>query len=261
MKPREFTGNKIFNQEKARENTLLIGRKPVLEAIKAGDNIEKIYFLFGQKGEAIYEIKKLARNNKISLTELPSNKFRNISDDPHTQGVIGIKSSQKYFTIEQIVEKAKQEVKPLILILDTIQDPHNLGAILRTAECAGAHGIILTIHESVTITETVIKTSAGATEHLRICKISNLPQTLDYLKENGFWIAGSSLLEAKDYTEPNYNMPLALIVGNEEKGIRPIVQKKCDFLIKIPMTGKIQSLNVSVATGILLFEINRKRKA
>ncbi len=260
MKPKEFTGRKFYNQDKAKGNVLLIGRKPVLEAIKSGENIEKIYFLFGQKGEAIYEIKKLARNNKISLTELPSNKFRNISDDPHTQGVIAIKSSQKYFSLENIVEKAKQEVHPLILVLDSIQDPHNLGAILRTAECAGVQGIILTIHESVTITETVIKTSAGATEHLMICKVSNLPQALDYLKENGFWIAGSSLLDAKDYNGPDYKLPIALIVGNEEKGIRPIIQKKCDFLVKIPMTGKIQSLNVSVATGVLLFEINRKRK-
>lgn len=260
MKSREFSGRRNDHQDKVRTNTLLIGRKPVLEAIKAEENIEKIYLLFGQKGEAIYEIKKLARNNKISITELPSNKFRNISDDPHTQGVIAIKSSQKYYSIEQIVETVKQETFPLILILDSIQDPHNLGAILRTAECAGIQGVIITIHESVSVTETVIKTSAGATEHLMICKVSNLPQALDYLKENGFWIIGSSLMDSKDYTELDYKMPTAVIVGNEEKGIRPIVQKKCDFLVKIPMAGKIQSLNVSVATGVLLFEINRKRK-
>jgi len=249
-------------RERSRERLpILIGRKPVLEAIKAGESIEKIYLLFGQKGETIYEIKKLARQNKISLTELPSNKFRNISSDSNTQGVVAIKSTQKYFSVEQIIEKAKQSTYPLILILDSIQDPHNLGAIFRTAECAGVDGIIMTIHESATITETVVKTSAGATEHLMISKVANLSQTLDILKENGFWIAGSSLLEAKDYTDPDYKMPLALVAGNEEKGIRQSIQKKCDFLIKIPMSGHIQSLNVSVATGVLLFEVSRKRKS
>ena len=152
------------------------------------------------------------------------------------------------------------EAPPLILILDEIQDPHNVGAILRSAECSGVNGVILTKHNSATITSTVTKTSAGATEHLKICQVNNLSQTIDELKEKGFWIVGSSLENAKNYTEVDYKIPIALIVGNEEKGIRKLTASKCDFLVKIPMSGKIQSLNVSVATGILLFEILRQRR-
>ncbi|MCE7954027.1 MAG: 23S rRNA (guanosine(2251)-2'-O)-methyltransferase RlmB, partial [Chlorobi bacterium CHB7] len=148
----------------------------------------------------------------------------------------------------------------LILILDEIQDPHNVGAILRSAECSGVNGVILTKHNSATITSTVVKVSAGATEHLNICQVNNLSQTIDELKKNGFWIVGSSFENSKNYNEVDYKIPIALIVGNEEKGIRKLTASKCDFLIKIPMSGKIQSLNVSVATGILLFEILRQRQ-
>jgi 23S rRNA (guanosine2251-2'-O)-methyltransferase len=144
-------------------------------------------------------------------------------------------------------------------MLDEIQDPHNVGAILRTAECSGLNGVIITKHNSATITSTVTKVSAGATEHLKIRQVNNLSQTIDELKEKGFWIVGSSLENAKNYTEVDFKIPLALIVGNEEKGIRKLTASKCDFLVKIPMSGKIQSLNVSVATGILLFEILRQR--
>jgi 23S rRNA (guanosine2251-2'-O)-methyltransferase len=173
--------------------------------------------------------------------------------------VIAIKSLQKYFSIDEIITKSKNSKYPTILVLDSIKDPHNLGAILRTAECSGVDGVIITIHESATINETVVKTSTGATEHLMISKISNLPQALEFLKENGFWIFGSSLLNSKNYYELDYKISVVLIVGNEEKGIRPIVAKNCDFLVKIPMLGKIQSFNVSVATGVLLAEIVRQR--
>ncbi len=161
--------------------------------------------------------------------------------------------------MDEILSETKNTSLPLILILDEIQDPHNVGAILRSAECSGVNGVILTKHHSATITSTVTKTSAGATEHLKICQVNNLSQTIDELKEKGFWIVGSSLENSKNYTEVDYKIPIALIVGNEEKGIRKLTASKCDFLVKIPMAGKIQSLNVSVATGILLFEILRQR--
>ena len=239
---------------------LIVGRKPVLEAIKSGEQLEKIYLLFGQKGDTIYEIKKFSRQHKIHISELPINKFKKISSLSNAQGVIALKSLQKYYSVDEIINKAKKSTYPTILILDSIQDPHNLGAILRTAECAGINGILITIHESAVINETVVKTSVGATEHLMIAKVPNLSQTVDILKENGFWIIGTSLLNSKDYGDLDYKMPLVIIMGNEEKGIRPIIAKKCDFLVKIPLMGKLQSLNVSVASGIILYEILRQRK-
>jgi len=145
------------------------------------------------------------------------------------------------------------------MILDSIQDTHNVGAILRTAECGGVNGIIVTKHDSAPINATVVKTSAGATEHVKIAKVNNLANTIEILKENGFWLVGSSLENSRPYTEIDYSVPIALIVGNEEKGIRKLTADKCDFLVQIPMTGKLQSLNVSVATGILLFEVLRQR--
>ena len=155
---------------------------------------------------------------------------------------------------------------PLLLVLDSIQDTHNLGAILRTAECSEVHGIIVTKHNSAPLNETVVKTSAGATEFLKICPVNNLSNTLKELKDNGFWIIGSSLDKSPDgsaqsniYSQIDYKIPLALVVGNEEKGIRRLTANNCDILVNIPMRGKIQSLNVSVATGILLFEILRQR--
>lgn len=240
---------------------LVIGRKPVLEAIRSGEIIDQIYILFGQKGPAIFEIQKHAKQAGIKVTELPQKKFSEISDDPHTQGVIAIRSSQKFLELNELIAKSKRSPLPFLLVLDSIQDPHNLGAILRSAECAGVDGVIITKHNSASVTETVVKTSAGASEHVAICKVSNLSQALKDLKDEGFWIAGSYLEGAKNYTEVDFKMPLAVVMGNEEKGIRRLTAENCDFLIKIPMKGKIQSLNVSVATGILLFEVLRQRNS
>ena len=238
---------------------LIIGRKPVLEAINSGEEIEQVYILFGQKGSVINTIRIAAKKHGIKCNQIPLEKFRAIVTSRNAQGVAAVKPQHKLNSTDEIIANAKQSKHPLILILDSIQDPHNVGAILRTAECSGVNGVIITKHNSAPITQTVVKTSAGATEHLMIAQVNNLSQIIDELKKNGFWIVGSSLENAKDYTTVDYNLPIALIVGNEEKGIRRLTAEKCDFLVKIPMTGKIQSLNVSVATGVLLFEIMRSR--
>jgi len=238
---------------------LIIGRKPVLEAINSGEELEQVYVLHGQRGGIIDVIRIAAKKRGIRCGEVSSDKFRQITSNPNAQGVAARKSSQKYFSIQEIIHSSKQKKFPLVLILDSIQDTHNLGAILRTAECAGVDGIILTKHNSAPINETVIKTSAGATEHLKICLVDNLVNAIKELKQNKFWIFGSYLNEAKDYNVLDYKLPAAIIVGNEEKGIRKLVLENCDFLIKIPMLGKIQSLNVSVSAGILLFEVLRQR--
>lgn len=238
---------------------IIIGRKPVLEALNSNEEIEQVYILFGQQGNIINAIRVAAKKKGIKCNQIPLERFRTYTQDKNAQGVIALKQDFKFSSLDTILSEAKKAGFPLILILDEIQDPHNVGAILRSAECSGVNGIILTKHNSATITPTVTKVSAGATEHLIICQVNNLSQTIDELKEKGFWIVGSSLENAKSFTEVDYKIPIALIVGNEEKGIRKLTASKCDFLVKIPMSGKIQSLNVSVATGILLFEILRKR--
>lgn len=237
----------------------IAGRKPVLEALKAGENLEHIYVLQGLKGDIISQIFNLARKAKIKINEVPAQKLRAFTPDVNTQGIIALKGEHHYYELEDVVEKAKRSSAPLLLVLDSIQDPHNLGAILRTAECSGVDGVIITKHNSASVTETVSKTSAGATEHVMLARVSNLKQALDELKDAGFWIIGSSLEKAVDYTSVDYKMPVALVMGNEEKGLRRLTAESCDHLVKIPMKGSIQSLNVSVATGILLFEIRRQR--
>ena len=239
---------------------IIIGRKPVLEALNSDEDIEQVYLLFGQQGNIINAIRIAAKKRGIKCNQIPLERFKSYSPDKNAQGVIALKQDFKFSSLEEILSEAKKNILPLILILDEIQDPHNVGAILRSAECSGVNGVILTKHHSATITSTVSKTSAGAIEHLKICQVNNLSQTIDELKEKGFWIVGSSLENAKNYNEVDYKIPIALIVGNEEKGIRKLTANKCDFLLKIPMSGKIQSLNVSVATGILLFETLRQRK-
>ncbi len=247
---------------------LIAGRKPVLEAINSGEELEQIYILYGQKGNIIDAIRVAAKKRGIKINQIPLEKFRTLIQSTNAQGVAAIKPAYKFHSLDDIISesclpagRSKDSSLPLLLILDSIQDTHNVGAILRSAECSGVNGVIVTKHNSAPINETVVKTSAGATEHVKIAQVNNLANAIDELKENGFWIVGSSLENTKPYTEVDYKIPVALIVGNEEKGIRKLTADKCDFLVQIPMTGKLQSLNVSVATGILLFEIIRQRSS
>lgn len=277
---------------------LIIGRKPVLEALNSGEKIDQVYILYGQQGAIINSIIVAAKKRGVKINQVSTDKFRQITKDKIAQGVAAVKSFQKFYTLEELLNSARQKQKsqkesgvisnessseksknsemerisppinrrrndadvfPIILILDSIQDTHNVGAIIRSAECSGVDGIIITRHNSAPINETVLKTSAGAVEHVKICPVNNLVQTIKELKENGYWIIGSSLENSKPYTEVDYKIPIALIVGNEEKGIRKLTADNCDILVRIPMKGKIQSLNVSVAAGILLFEVLRQR--
>ena len=239
---------------------IIIGRKPVLEAINSNETLEAVYMQYGQQGKITESIRIAAKKRGIKFSTLTPEKFRAVTDNPNAQGVAAVKSSRKYYSVDEIIQSAKEKEYPTLLLLDSIQDPHNLGAILRTAECSGVDGVIITKHNSASITETVVKTSAGATELLKITQVNNLVNTIEELKKNGFWIAGTSLHNAAEYDKNNYKLPLAVILGNEEKGIRRLTAEKCDILIKIPMLGKIDSLNVSVSAGVILFEIIRQRK-
>jgi 23S rRNA (guanosine2251-2'-O)-methyltransferase len=238
----------------------IIGRKPVLEAINSDAEIEIIYVAFGQHGDAINRIFSAAKKNGIKVSQVTTQKFAQIAKSEDTQGVVAFKSTQRFYEIDDLISATPNNKYPLLLLLDCIQDPHNLGAILRSAECAGVDGVIITTNQSAPITETVEKVSAGALSHLKICKVNNLVRAIEDLKKNGYWIVGTHLNGEKSYTQMDYKMPAAIVMGNEEKGIRKLVSENCDFLIKIPMRGKIDSLNVSVTTGILLFEINRQRE-
>lgn len=240
----------------------IFGRKPVLEAIKSGAELEVIYIAFNQHGDVINQIFSAAKKRGIKISQLSSEKFQSMTDGENTQGVIALKSIEKYYELGELIDESKKSSLPFFLLLDSIQDTHNLGAILRTAECVGVDGVVITTNQSAPINETVEKISAGAVSHLKICKVNNLVHSIEQLKKDGFWIVGSHLTsESKDYSKIDYKIPLAVVVGNEEKGIRKLVAENCDFLAKIPMKGKIDSLNVSVATGVLLFEINRQRNS
>ena len=241
---------------------IIVGRHPVAEALKSGKPIEKLILLYGVKGTAIEKIRQLAKQRGVVVTEANRQRFREIAEDTTTQGVVAIVQTKKYVELEEILESSKKKGEPpFLLILDEIEDPHNVGALIRTAEAAGVHGIIIPKHHSASLNQTVAKTSAGASEHLPAAKVTNLAQTIDMLKKNGIWIIGLSLDAEKDYDQIDYSGPIALVVGNESKGIRRLIAEKCDFLVRIPMIGKIQSLNASVAGGLVMYEALRARRS
>ncbi|MCH7771552.1 MAG: 23S rRNA (guanosine(2251)-2'-O)-methyltransferase RlmB, partial [Bacteroidetes bacterium] len=196
---------------------LIIGRKPVLEAINSGEELEQVYILYGQKGNIINAIRVAAKKHGIKCNQIPLEKFRTIVKDGNTQGVAALKPAYKFYSLDEIISeaclpvgRAKSSSNPLLLILDSIQDTHNVGAILRTAECSGVNGIIVTKHNSAPINATVVKTSAGATEHVKIAQVNNLTNTIKVLKDSGFWIVGSSVDNAKIYTEGYFTIPISL---------------------------------------------------
>jgi 23S rRNA (guanosine2251-2'-O)-methyltransferase len=231
----------------------IFGRKPVLEALYAGAQITKIYIQFGSHGETIDKIRIVARKKNIAVQELSADKISAFAPQAQTQGVVALRSQLRAYRLDELLLPKDTQPVPRYLALDSIQDPHNVGAIFRTAEAAGVNGIIITKHHSAPINDTVFKTSAGAVDLLKIAYVDNMVNALQYCKDQGYWTVGAVLNADKDHRTIDKNLPLIYIVGNEEKGIRPLVQRHCDFLVTIPMKGKINSLNVSVATGILLF--------
>ncbi|HEY4613680.1 MAG TPA: 23S rRNA (guanosine(2251)-2'-O)-methyltransferase RlmB [Bacteroidota bacterium] len=245
---------------------LIFGRQPVLEALKSGTAIEKVLILFGTKGSAIDKIRALAKQHGVPVTEADKQKFRVLipkeqADESTTQGVVALLGTQAYVEIDGLLAAAKAKNEPpFLLILDELEDPHNVGALIRTAECAGVHGVIVPKHHSATIGETVAKTSAGASLHLPIARVSNIVQAMEELKEHGVWIIGTAMEGDRTYYEADYKGPIAIVVGNEGRGIRRLVKEKCDFLVRIPLYGKIESLNASVAGALVMFEAVKARR-
>lgn len=236
------------------------GRNPVIEALKSGRDIEKIFIAKGTKEGSINKIMGMAKERKIVMQQVDRAKLDSMAGTNSHQGVIAISSAYSYKSVDDILQLAKdRDEDPFIIILDEIEDPHNLGAIMRTAECVGAHGIIIPKRRSVGLTPTVSKTSAGAIEYVPVARVTNINNTIEELKGKNIWIYGAHM-EGEYYHQQNLEGPIAIVIGSEGKGISRLVKEKCDFLIKIPMKGKVSSLNASVATSILAYEVLRQRE-
>lgn len=242
--------------------TIIFGKQPVLEALRSDTPIEKIFLLHRSRSGADEKVRFQARKRGIPVVEVDADRMRELTTDEHAQGVVALVSAKSYVEVEDLLSIAqRRNEKPFLLILDEIEDPQNLGALIRSAECAGVHGIVIPRHHAASINETVAKTSAGATAHMAIARVTNIAQSIDNLKTKGLWIIGSEMSANKLYTTVDYSGPIAIVVGNEGKGIRRLVKEKCDFLVKIPMYGKIESLNASVSGALLMFEAAKSRHA
>lgn len=236
------------------------GRNSITELLKSGKDINKLYVQKGERQGSINEIIKLAKERRVVIIEAEKNKLDQMSETGKHQGVIAIVPPFEYCDVDDILEDAKNKNEnPFIIILDGIEDNHNLGSIIRTAECAGVNGIIIPKRRSALVNATTNKTSAGAVEYMKVARVSNLTETIKYLKENDVWVYGTDM-EAKDYyNEQKYNSGVALVIGSEGFGMSRLVKENCDFLIKIPMKGKINSLNASVSAGIVMYEVMKQR--
>lgn len=241
------------------ENGSVPGRNAVRELLKSGRTVEKIYVQSGEREGSITVLAAEAMNRGIPLIEVEKAKLDKLCGYEQHQGIVAIASEKEYVEIEDVIEIAKQRgEKPLIVIADNISDPHNLGAIIRCAEGAGAHGIIIPKRRSACITPAVAKASAGATEHLAAVKCVNVTETIKKLKEYGLWIFAAEA-DGEDYTSVDFDVPCAIVVGSEENGVSALVKKNCDYIVSLPMRGNVNSLNVSTASAVLLYEAIRQR--
>lgn len=235
------------------------GRNAVRELLKSGKDIEKIFVRKGEREGSITVLVAEAINRKIPVIEVEKEKLDAVCGYEQHQGIVAIASEKEYCTVDDILEIAEQRgEKPLIIIADGVSDPHNLGAIVRCAEGAGAHGVIIPKRRAVGATPAVAKASAGALEHMAVAKCSNICDTIRKLKDKGLWVFAAEA-DGTDYTKADFNLPAAIIVGSEEYGISDIVKKNSDFIVSIPMLGKVNSLNVSTAAAVLLYEAVRQR--
>lgn len=236
------------------------GRNSVLELLEAGRDVNKIFIEKGEKHGSITKIIAKAKENGIIIKEIEKVKLEQMSQTKKHQGVIAIVPPYAYCDVYEILEEAKTKNEdPFILILDGIEDPHNLGSIIRTAETAGVHGIIFPKRRAASVTSTVNKVSAGAVEHMKIARVGNINDTIKLLKKEGIWICGTDINTKTYYYHQDMTGPIAIIIGSEGFGMSKLVRENCDFLVKIPMQGKITSLNASVSTGIVIYEAVKQR--
>ena len=236
------------------------GRNSVLELLESGKDVNKIFVTKGEKHGSINKIIAKAKERKIIIVEKEKRQMDQIAQTENYQGVIAIVPPFEYCEIEDILQEAKEkEEDPFVLILDGIEDPHNLGSIIRTAETAGVNGIIIPKRRAAAVNSTVNKVSCGATEYMKIARVTNITDAISKLKENGLWICGTAIDAQNYYYNQDLTGPIGIVIGNEGKGISEKVKNNCDFLVKIPMKGKVQSLNASVSAGIIVYECVKQK--
>ena len=236
------------------------GRNSVIELLESKKDINKIFVTKGERHGSINKILAMAKERNVIIVEKDKKQMAQMAQTPNHQGVIAIVPPFEYCEIEDILENAKiKNEDPFVLILDGIEDPHNLGSIIRTAETAGVHGIIIPKRRAASVNSTVSKVSAGAVEHIKIARVTNISDSIQKLKDNGLWICGTDIDAKNYYYDQDLKGPLGIFIGNEGQGMSEKVKKNCDFLVKIPMKGKVTSLNASVSTGIVVYEAVKQR--
>lgn len=241
------------------EPEIIGGKNPVLEALRAERDINKIWIAEGVQKKGIAELLQLAKERKVIVQFVPKKKIDGLTDSNH-QGIAAAVAAYNYAELDDLFKIAESRSEdPFFLILDELEDPHNLGSIMRTADAVGAHGLIIPRRRAVGLTAVVAKASTGAIEHIPVVRVNNLSQIVDELKKRSVWIAGTDAKESVDYRRMDANLPLAVIIGSEGKGMSRILREKCDFLYQLPMVGHVTSLNASVAASLLMYEVYRKR--
>lgn len=251
----------LLNKNKQEENNkdIIAGRNPVTEALRSGRSIDCIYIAKGELSGSVKVIAALANEKHIPIKEVDRKKLDFMTSHSTHQGVAAVASVKNYATIDDIFALSEERgEQPFIIVLDEIEDPHNLGAIIRTAECAGAHGIIIPKRRAAGLNYTVGKSSAGAYEYVPVARVTNIAASIDELKERGCWVYGADM-DGQNYCSSDLKGAAALVIGSEGKGLGRLVREKCDVILSLPMLGKINSLNASVAAGILMYEFTRQR--
>lgn len=255
-----MTGNPDRNEEKMRyEEFTIEGRNAVIEAFRSGKPIDKVFILDGCQDGPMVTIRREAKKKDVMIKYVTKERLDQMSETGKHQGVIAYAAAYEYAEVSDILEKAKEKGEdPFIFILDNIEDPHNLGAIIRTANLAGAHGVIIPKNRAVGLTATVAKASAGALNYTPVAKVTNLSQTIEELKKEGLWFVCADM-DGEIMYRQNLTGPIGLVIGNEGEGVGRLVKSKCDLVARIPMQGDIDSLNASVAAGVLAYEVVRQR--
>lgn len=245
----------------------LTGIHAVREALEAGRAFDRIVIARGRQDTRVEEIVQMARAKNVSVRFEDRSQLDRLADSKDHQGIVGLVAARAAGSIEEILEVANAAAaaghgeKGLIVLLDGVEDPHNLGAIVRTSLAAGAHGVVIPERRAAGLTDTVARASAGALSHLPVAKVTNLARTMEELKEAGYWLVGLDEEGDREYTEVDFTSPVGIVMGGEGKGLHELTRKRCDFVVKLPTVGPVKSLNVSVAAGVVLFEVVRQRRA
>lgn len=249
-----------MQNKEERSGNIICGRNPVLEAVRSGREIDRLLVAHGVSGGSVTAIIAKCRAKGILIKEVSPQKLDYYCGGANHQGVAVMFAAQEYATVGDILASAEERnEKPFIVICDEIEDPHNLGAIVRTAEACGVHGIIIPKRRSASLNATVAKAASGALEYMPVARVTNIANTIDELKSRGIWVFGADM-DGEDYTKTDFDIPCAIVIGNEGSGIGALTAKKCDKIISLPMFGKINSLNASVAAGVLMYGAVRKRR-